>query len=218
MASTADEPAPAASGVLGPAVRDADWFLRLDPQLRLPPGAAVPQLLRVPAPQAERILRQTIRLVADIPKGSTPQMVWVRGADELLVHLDDVGLSCDERLVTIAFRVGCDELGQDVVVTVPLGVGTAKLPTGLVMSTLTRPTGPDLVVDAWAEAIVAFAWEALVHLAQSLCAAIGSDAAGRALVPAAIGAEPRLLLIQPAARHAFAVRAGQSGRLDATEG
>jgi hypothetical protein len=180
-----------------------DWFEPLESTVALPPGATAPAVLRVPAPQAERILRQTIRLVADIPKGSTPQLVWVKGADELLVRTDDVSLACDTGLVTFTVTVACDQLQEPTRVAVPLAVGTAQLPTGLVMSTLSRPVGPALVVDAWAEPISAFAWEALVHLAQSLCAATGSDASGRALVPAAIGAEPRILLVQPAARHAF---------------
>ena len=183
-----------------------DWFEPLESTVALPAGAAAPAVLRVPAPQAERILRQTIRLVADIPKGSTPQLVWVKGADELLVRTNDVSLTCDTGLVTFTVTVACDQLQEPARVTVPLAVGTAQIPTGLVMSTLSRPVGPALVVDAWAEPISAFAWEALVHLAQMLCAAAGSDASGRALVPAAIGAEPRVLLVQPAARHAFAVR------------
>jgi len=193
---------------------DADWFHRLDPQVRLRPGAAAPDGLRVPAPQAQRLLRGTIHLVADVPKGSSPRLVWVQGADELLVHLDRVELACDEGLVTVGVQVGCDQLPDDGRVTVPLAVGTAQLPTGLVMSTLSRPAGPAVVVDAWSEPIVAFAWEALVHLARTLCAAAGSDAGGRPLVPASIAAEPRVLLVQPAARHSFALRSADADRLD----
>lgn len=188
------------------ALPDADWLERLGPRASLAPGEVSGKTIRVPAAEAERTLRETIRLVADIPAGSTPRLVWVQGADELLVHTDDVRLACDTGLVTISFRVACDQLGRDARVAVPLGVGTAKRPTGLVMSALTRPDGPPIVVDAWAQAIVAFAWEALVHLAQTVSAAVGSDAAGLRLVPATIGAEPRLLLVQPAARHTFARR------------
>lgn len=72
------------------------------------------------------------------------------------------------------------------------------------MSSLTRPVGPDLVVDIWSTALIAFAWEALVHLAQQLCAAAGSDGAGRPLIPAYVAAARGILLIQPMARHRIA--------------
>jgi hypothetical protein len=170
-----------------------------------PPSAAAPALLRLPAPDAEGILRQTIHQVADIPQ-DFPQLVWLKGADELLVRTKDVSLACDTGLVTITLTVNCDQLQEPDRVTVPLAVGTAELPTGLVMATLTRPLGPAVVVDAWAEPLTAFAWEALLHLAQTVSAGAGEDPEGRPLVPATIGAEQRLLLVQPAARHAFVPR------------
>ncbi|HZC25838.1 MAG TPA: hypothetical protein VE287_02370 [Actinopolymorphaceae bacterium] len=189
------------STVLGVAVRDTAWFRRIDREVSLPPGTPAPQLLRVPAPEAQRILRTTVRLVADIPRGSSPDVVWVDGGSELLVHTAAIELSCLPGLVTVTLRVRCDQLREDAPIHVPLGVGTAKTPTGLVMSTLARPDGPDLVIDVWSAALTAFAWEALVHLAQSLCAASGADATGRALVPGYIGAERNVLLIQPVAPH-----------------
>jgi hypothetical protein len=190
--------------VLGVAVRDDSWFRRVDPRLELDPGARAPDLLKVPADVAQRILRQTVRLVADIPRGSSPDVVWVAGANELLVHTGGIGLSCRAGLVTVTLPVGCDQLREDAAIQIPLGVGTAEAPSGLVMSTLTRPVGPDVVLDAWSTALIAFAWEALVHLAQQLCAATGKDASGRALVPASIAAERRVLLIRPMARHRIA--------------
>lgn len=162
--------------------------------------AAASPVIRVPAALAQRTLRQTVRLVADLPRGSSPDVVWQDGANELLVHTGGIRLGCLPGLVTIGLPVSCDQLGEDALAEVPLGVGTANAPTGLVMSSLTRPTGPDLVVDVWAQALVAFAWEALVHLAQTLCAAAGVDPAKRPLVPGSIAAERDLLLIQPTAR------------------
>lgn len=208
MQPTADGP-PAGTGLLDVDLRDAAWLTRLDPTVALPPGAPAPTVLRVPAAEAQKVLRDTVRFVADIPKGSSLQFVWVQGADELRVDAGEIELACDTGLVTIGLRVGCDQLARDAVVAVPLAVGTAERPAGLVMSTLTRPVGPELVVDGWSGALVAFAWEALLHLAQALCAAAGSDAARRALVPAGIAAQRRLLLIQPAARHDFTTRTGR---------
>lgn len=187
--------------VLGVAVHDDTWFRPVDSRAGLDPGRATSNLLKVPAGDAQRILRQTVRLVADIPRNASPDVVWVQGASELLVRTGGIGLSCLSGLVTVALSVTCDQLQKDATIQIPLGVGTAKAPSGLVMSTLTRPVGPDLVVDIWSGALIAFAWEAVVHLAQQLCAAAGKDAAGRPLIPGYIAAERGVLLIQPMARH-----------------
>lgn len=192
------------STVLGVAVRDDSWFRRIDPHLDLDAGARAPDLLKVPVDVAQRILRQTVRLVADIPRGSTPDVVWVEGANELLVHTGGIGLACLTGLVTVTLPVTCDQLREDAAIQIPLGVGTTDAPTGLVMSTLTRPIGPDVIIDAWSTALIAFAWEAVLHLAQQLCAATGKDASGRPLIPASIAAERGVLLIQPMARHRIA--------------
>jgi hypothetical protein len=187
---------------LGVEVGTDRWFRPLAPGVALAPGATTEDLLRIPDGDAQRLLRQTIRLVADIPRRSTPDVVWTQGASELLVRTGSIGLSCETGQVTVAVPVNCDQLGDGATIVVPIAVGTLRSPTGLVMSTLTRPAGPEIVIDAWSGALVAFAWEGLVHLAQALCAAIGKDGDGRPLVPAAIGAEKGVLLVQPAARHA----------------
>jgi hypothetical protein len=192
--------------VLGVAVRDNAWFRRLSQRIRLEPGAPAPDLLRVPDGDAERILRETVRLVADIPRGSSPEVVWVLGAGELIVHTAGMGLSCLTGQVTITVPVGCDQVPDGAQVQVPFAVGTEEAPSGLVMSTLARPAGPAVVVDAWSGSLVAFAWEALLHLAEQLCAAAGRDGAGRPLVPAYIGAARGVLLVQPMARHGTAGR------------
>ncbi|HEU4426505.1 MAG TPA: hypothetical protein VFR67_28530 [Pilimelia sp.] len=192
--------------VLGVAVRDNAWFKRLRRDLRLAPGVPAPDLLKVPAPDAQRILRTTVRLVADIPRHSSPEVVWVLGASELIVHTDRLGLSCLTGQVTITVPVACDQMPDGAEIQVPFAVGTENAPSGLVLATLTRPAGPAVVVDSWAGSLVAFAWEALLHLAQQLCAAAGQDGAGRPLVPAYIGASRNVLLVQPMARHAAAGR------------
>lgn len=164
-------------------------------------ASAAPPLLRVPVQQAQRTLRQTVRLVADLPRGSSPDVVWRDGANELLVHTGGISIACRPGLVAFGLPVTCDQLGKHATVQVPLGVGTPDAPAGLVMSSLARPVGPDVVVDVWSQALVAFVWEALVHLAQILCAQAGVDPAKRPLVPGAVAATRDLLLIQPVVRH-----------------
>ncbi|HZN18180.1 MAG TPA: hypothetical protein VFB84_08360 [Micromonosporaceae bacterium] len=187
--------------VLGVAVRDPSWFRPLDPRVYLAAGARTPQPLRVPTGDAQLILHQTIREVAGLPRDASPEVVLTAGRSELLVHTRGVGLACAPGLVTMGLPVGCDQLPNGGSVQVPFAVGTEDAPTGLVMAAYSRPSGPGVVVDAWAEALTAFAWSALVHLAQSLCAAAGTDATRRPLVPGYLSAGHDVLIVQPMAGH-----------------
>ncbi|GLC24865.1 hypothetical protein [Roseisolibacter agri] len=188
------------------AVPTLDWLAPLDARARLATGAAA-EMVRVPVAIANRLLRTTIRLVADLPPRASGATVWVQGDSELLVDALAVQLTCAPALVTVGVPVTCDQLqNRPAVIPVPIAVGTAERPAGLVMATFDRLAGPEVVTARWSEAIAAFAWEALVHLAQQLSAAVGKDAAGRPLVPAAIGAEQGVLLVQPMARHDLSVR------------
>lgn len=177
------------------------WFKRLHPRLRLAAGTPAPDTLQVPVADANRILARTARFVADLPAGSPGEVVWVQADSELLVHTDRVSLACAPGLITVSVPVGCDQVPQGATVTVAFAVGTAERPTGLVMSTLARPSGPAAVTAVWGDAITAFAWELLLHLATELCAAVGNDGSGKKLVPGSIGAERERLLVRPMARH-----------------
>ncbi|BCJ75231.1 hypothetical protein CS0771_47750 [Catellatospora sp. IY07-71] len=187
--------------VLGVAMAHTDWFHALDRGVYLVAGRPSPRQLRVPVGDAQRLLRQTARVVADVPAKGSGDVVWTAGVSELLVRTGALELTCESGVVTVGVPVACDQLRKGAVVGVPFAVGSEKAPAGLVMSTLARPSGPAVVVAGWGEAITAFAWEALVHLAQSLCAATGADTAGDPLVPGAIGAARDVLLLQPMARH-----------------
>lgn len=176
----------------------AAWFTTL--QRAVPAGTTTKELLTVPAKDAQRLLREVVRLVADLPTGTTPVVVWQQGAAELEVDTASVRIRCEEGLVTLGVSVSCDQLEAPTVIEVPLAVGTADAPAGLVMSTLNRLQGPDVVTSAWSDAITAFAWEALLELARRICSAHGKDRAGRALVPAGVASARGSLLIQPMAR------------------
>ncbi|MDF1504043.1 hypothetical protein [Roseisolibacter sp. H3M3-2] len=163
-------------------------------------AATTTKLLRVPAEEATRILRTTIRFVADLPPRSTGAFVWTQGDSELQVDAFGVTLACAPGLVTVGVPVSCDQVEKPVTVPVPIAVGTPQRPAGLVMTTFDRVAAPPLIAGLWSEAIAAFAWEALVHLAQQLAAQAGKDAQGRPFVPLAVAADARLLLVQPAPR------------------
>jgi hypothetical protein len=172
------------------------------------PGAVAAQPLRVPVADAQKVLAATERLVADLPAGASGDVVWTQGASELLVHTGAVTIACAPGVVSVSIPVACDQVPRGATVVVPLAVGTAARPAGLVMSSFTQPAGPASVTAVWAQALTAFAWESLIHLAQELAAVAGKDHAGRSLVPAEIGAEKGLLIVLPMARNELTAPAG----------
>jgi hypothetical protein len=185
------------------------WFRPLDPGVKLAAGTPAPQLLRVPADAANRALATTVRLVANLPAGTSGDVVWTLGPAECLVHTASVKLACASGVVTFSVPVSCDQVPAGATVAVPFAVGTDHRTAGLVMSSFSRPVGPDVVTALWSEALIAFTWEALLQLAQRLCGAVGNDAAGRPLVPASIGAAPGVLILQAMARNELRARSAQ---------
>lgn len=188
--------------VLGVAVRDPSWFQPLDRRIYLAAGAPAPKLLRIPIGDAQLILSQTIREVAGLAAFDDPDVVLTSGRSELLVHTRAVGLSAAAGLIIVGLPVSCDQVQSGESVQVKFGVGTEEAPAGLVMTTFDRPSGPEVIVDGWGGELTAFAWAAIVHMAQSLCAAAGSDAAGSPLVPGYLSAMRDLIILQPMAAHA----------------
>jgi hypothetical protein len=189
--------------IVEPAFVDFDkfkWLKRLDDNVILSAGERPAQGIDVPAKAAQLIVRQVVRLVLDLPRNSTPLVVWSLGDSELLVHSDETKIACSSGVVTISTVVECDQC-EAVRIPVPLGVGTRKAPGGLLMTTFSDLEGPAEIVEIWSDAISAFAWETLIEVARVIAAQVGNDARGRALVPGSIGAAPGKLLIQPVVRH-----------------
>lgn len=180
-------------------LRSRDWFPTIT--TAVPVGTTTEADVVVPQGDAQRVLRGVVRLVADLPVGSTPDVVWTSGRSELLVHTDTISLTCTVGLVRVAVRVECDQTDGPTTITVPFAVGTQQAATGLVMQTYDRLDGPGAVTSVWADALTAFCWEALLETATRLCAEIGADSRGRALVPGSIGSGSRVLLLRPMARH-----------------
>lgn len=168
--------------------------------------------IRVPVADLAPLVRRSARLVADLPVGAS-QVVWERPPSELLVLIGDVGIKLGDGTVTISVPVSCDELQglqptrrstrAMTEVAVPFAVGSATRPAGLVMATSRQPQGPDVVVRVWSDALVAFAFETLVHLASSLAAARGEDRRGLKFIPGALVASADALFINPMERHSI---------------
>ena len=171
------------------------------PEIReIETGTTAKDWLRVPTPDARRLLRAVARLVADLPRDSSQDVVWTLGASELLVRTGRLTIGLTTGLVTIGIPVECDQV-DPTTVEVPVAVGTTKQVRGLFASTFDKPLGPAVVTDIWAEALTAFAWESVITLAQHLAAEAGRDPQKRALVPAAIAAERGSFLVKPMARN-----------------
>lgn len=176
-----------------------DWLKRIDSSLLLDIGNRSPDLLSIPTRDAQRILSETVRLVLDLPRNSTPLVVWTQGDSELLIHSDKTRIDLSSGVVTLRITVECEEHGK-LVIPVPIGVGTKQSPSGLVMATFEDLEGPTELVAAWSDAIIAFAWEALLEVARVICSEVGNDKRELPLVPGSIGASPNRLLLQPVAR------------------
>jgi hypothetical protein len=114
-------------------------------------------------------------------------LVWADAGAELLVRPGLAKLACLDGLVLVTIPVFTEQTSEAEVV-VPFAVGRPDAPTGLLMATETRPRGPTVIVDRWAEPLTAAAWDALVALAV--------DAVAPA-APTALSGEPGALTIVP---------------------
>jgi hypothetical protein len=187
-------------GALHAFLRESSWYVRPRTPGRLEPGSLAGRGLTIPQRDAQQVLRQVARLVADIPRDSSPDVVWQAGGSELWVDTGSLRLACAPGLVTIAVTVACDQ-AERTSIPVAFGTGSTDVSAGLVMSALTELAGPRVITDHWSEAITAFAWETLLEAARRLCANLGSDARGKALVPGSIASGRGVLIVQPVSRH-----------------
>lgn len=155
------------------------------------------KLLPVAARQASGFFRPTPR----------KEVIWVEGESELAVDLDGVRAQFSDGLIVVALRVRCDQTGA-VDVQVNFACGTRERPAGLYASALRRPFGPELIVSAWGDALVAFAWQCLMGVVTGVANATGKDVRGNLLVPVEMVVSARGIEVVPMARHRFS---GSSG-------
>lgn len=166
-------------------------------------GQVLPPL-RLEQAAARELLQASARRAAGLFRASThTQIVWVEGQRELAIELKGLDIVFGEGLVTVLLPVFCEQTGA-ARVQVAFAVGSIKQPGGLFASTLKRPVGPEPVVQAWSDALVAFAWDCLLGMVADLAGAVGKDARGNRLVPVEMAAAPALLMVWPMARHRFA--------------
>ena len=138
------------------------------------------------------------------------EVLWVEGDSELEVRFVDVSMKTGDGVVLVDVPVKCDQTGPQVIKVVFV-TGSKSFPAGAYASTPRRPIGNELIVDAWGESLVAFAWNVLLTLTTQVAGAAGKDKRGSRFVPGELVAEKAGLVIVPMERHRFF---GSSGLLD----
>ena len=128
------------------------------------------------------------------------EVVWSDGGDELAVDPAQVKVNTTAGAIAVVIPVRCDETGP-ATVEVAFAVGAPDRPAGLYAATEERPRGPAVIVDRWADALIAFAWSAVLELAGSLAGTLGRDAHGDKLIAGALVATDDGLEVVPVARH-----------------
>jgi hypothetical protein len=103
--------------------------------------------------------------------------------------------------------VRCDQTGA-ASVEVRFACGSPDRPAGLYAAAERRPQGPELIVRAWGDSLVAFAWQCLLELVTGLANAVGKDQRGNLLVPVELVATRRGIEVVPMARHRFSGSTG----------
>lgn len=175
-----------------PAMREGEVFATVFVE-----GAKLAEFARVAARRAAGLVRPTRR----------SEIVWVDGANQLAIDIGKLDVRVDDGQIHVRVPIRCDEVGPGEVMVLFV-VGSDREPAGLYAAASKRPVGPELVVDLWGDALVAFAWQCVLGMVSGIAAATGKDARGNLLVPVEVMAGARGVGIVPMARHRFA---GSSG-------
>jgi len=136
-----------------------------------------------------------------------PPVLWEDGGNELLVILKGIRAEIGDGFVEITIPVSCDQSG-DAEVTVTFVTGTPDRPAGGLATTEDHPRGPAVVVENWAEPLIALAWQTLLVATGAVSSAGGADFAGRDLIAAGLEVNADGLRVTPMARHTFLPQAG----------
>jgi hypothetical protein len=175
------------------------------PAAPLPSGTVAPAI-NINADQAIKLFPAAASNAAGIdpfsPAASSPGVKWQEGDRELLIFPAKVTARFATGVIAVSIPVSTDQTG-DAVVYVSFVVGNPKEPAGLIATTNARPSGPAVIVDAWSNSLVAFAWNVVLEVVANIAGAAGRDADGSRLVPIALAASPAGLSIVPMARHTF---------------
>lgn len=170
---------------------------------RLTPGAIAQPIVVEPGRAAE-FLRVAARRAAGLFRPTRRnEVVWIQGDSELAVSLTGIDIKLAEGFIIVIIPVRTDQTGE-AGVEVAFAVGRPDAPAGMYASAFRRPNGPRLIVEAWGEALIAFAWQCVLGMVSGIAGATGKDARGNVLVPAEMVVTANGIQIMPMARHRFA--------------
>ena len=177
---------------------------RLPPATRVMAEGEVFEPVFIEAGRSIELMRVASRRAAGFFRPSKrSEVVWVEGENELAVGIAGVDVKLSDGLIRVLIPVRCDQTGA-AQVEVLFATGSPTAPAGLYAATARRPNGPEIVVTAWGDALVAFAWHCVLDLVTGIAAATGKDARGNLLVPVELAVSARGIQILPMARHRFA--------------
>jgi hypothetical protein len=177
----------------------------------LPPGTAGAQVPVAPATFGPLVVAAAGQALPGVQAGGTAPdaVLWQQGVDALLVRVAAITTVVGDGWVTVTVPVTCDQLQNPTgaaptqPVTVTFVMGTADRPAGLFAAAPSRPDGPAVVVERWGDALTALAWRALLDTVAGIAAAAGRDSDGSPLIPVAVAATAKGLVVQTQARHPF---------------
>jgi len=104
-------------------------------------------------------------------------VIWVEGGDEVLVHLDSIQTRIQAGMLLVSVDLESDQTGRATMV-VPLALGSATDPAGLVAVTDHYPRGNGLLASRWGEALQAAVWATILGIASDHAGERGAAPAG----------------------------------------
>ena len=158
-------------------------------------GTVLP-MIPVKTDEAARLFGPAASAAAGIdPLHGDPKSLvkWREGDRELLIMPSQVRVQFATGVIAVSIPCFCDQT-QAALVHVSFVVGDPKQPAGLVAATDARPRGPAVIVDAWGDALVAYA---------GVAGEAGRDVDGSRLVPIGLAASGEGMFVVPMARHTF---------------
>lgn len=164
------------------------------------PGTVV-AAVTLKADEAAALFPAAAALAAGSDTRDAP-VLWREGDRELLVWPTRVTARFALGVIAVTIPVACDQVGE-ADVHVSFVVGDPNRPAGMLAATDGRPRGPAILVDAWGENLVAFAWHVVVEVATNVAGEAGRDLDGSRLVPIGLSVTPDLVAVVPMARHPF---------------
>jgi hypothetical protein len=168
------------------------------------PGTVVDDVALKPA-EAAALFPAAAALAAGVDQPGadrTTAVLWREGDLELLVQPAGVTARFGTGMVVVTIPVSCDQTGATEV-HVTFVVGDQKRPAGMLATTEQRPRGPAVIVDAWGDSLVAYAWHVVVEVMTNVAGAAGRDLDGSRLVPVGVAVSGDEVRVTPMARHPF---------------